>query len=62
MLVRRTIEWGVSKSISDVFLGKLGVKEAYATDHERDVFGLQPSQDAQLLYEPRLLHMILYRQ
>ena len=46
MSVHCAMEWDLSKSISDVFLGKLGVKEAYATDHERDVFGLQPSQDA----------------
>ena len=42
MSVRRAMEWDLSKFISGVFLGKLGVNEAYAAGHERDVFGLHP--------------------
>ena len=38
--VHHTMEWDLSKSISGVSLGKLGVSEAYATGHRRDVFGL----------------------
>jgi len=32
----------LSKSISGVSLGKLGVNEAYAAGHRRDLFGLHP--------------------
>ena len=39
-VVRHAIEWDLSKSISGVSLGKLGVNEAYAAGHGRDVFGL----------------------
>ena len=38
----RAMEWGLSKSISGVSLGKLGVNEAYAVGHGRDVLRLHP--------------------
>ena len=41
MLVCRTMEWDLSKSISGVSLGKLAANEAYTVGHRRDVFGLQ---------------------
>jgi len=41
-LVRRVMEWDISKSISGVFLGKLGANEAYPAGHEKDVFELCP--------------------
>ena len=41
-LVRRVMEWDLSKSISGVSLGKLGVNEAYPTSHGKDVFALYP--------------------
>ena len=40
MSVRRTMEWDLSKSISGVSLGKLGINEAYTAGHGNDVFGL----------------------
>ena len=36
------MEWELSKSISGMSLDKLGMNEANAADHERDVFGLHP--------------------
>ena len=42
MSVRRTMEWDLSKSLSSVSLGKLGVNEAYPAGHGKDVLGLQP--------------------
>ena len=42
MSVHRIMEWDLSKSLSDVSLGKLGMNKAYPVGHERDVLGLQP--------------------
>ena len=39
MSVRHAMEWDLSKSISGVSLGKLGVNEAYDVAHGRDVSG-----------------------
>ena len=41
-LVRRVMEWDLSKTISGVSLGKLGVNEAYPAGHKKNVFGLFP--------------------
>jgi len=41
-LVRRIMEWNLSKSISSVSLSKLGANEAYPAGHGKDVFGLYP--------------------
>ena len=41
MSVCRTIEWDLSKSLSSISLGKLGMNEAYPVSHGRDVLGLQ---------------------
>ena len=40
--IRRTMEWDLSKSISVMSLGKVGVNEAYPAGHGRDIFGLHP--------------------
>ena len=40
--VHRAMEWDLSKSISGMSLGKLGVNEAYSAGHGSDVFGLHP--------------------
>jgi len=42
MSVHRVMEWNLSKFISGVSLGKLGIKEAYLAGHGKDVFGLYP--------------------
>jgi len=36
------MEWELSKSISGMSLDKLGINEAYAADHGREVSGLHP--------------------
>ena len=40
MSVHRVMEWDLSKFVSGVSLGKLGVKEAYPVGHRKDVFDL----------------------
>jgi len=40
MSVLHGMEWDLSRFVSDVSLGKLGVKEAYLVGHGKDVFGL----------------------
>ena len=45
MSIRHAMEWDLSKSISDVSLGKLGANEAYAAGHGRDIFWLHPRLD-----------------
>jgi len=40
MSVHRAMECNLSKFVSSVFLGKLGVKDAYPIGHRKDVFGL----------------------
>ena len=42
MSIHRAIEWDLSQSMSYVFLGKLGAKEAYPASHGKDVFSLFP--------------------
>ena len=39
--VRHILEWDLSKSLSGVSLGKLGMNKAYPASHEKDVLGLQ---------------------
>ena len=36
------MDWELIKSISGVFLGKIGAREAFTVGHGRDVLGLQP--------------------
>ena len=42
MFVRRIMDWDLVKPYSRVFLGKIGVHEAYTVGHGRGVLGLQP--------------------
>jgi len=37
--VNRAIEWDLSKPISGVSLGKLGIKDAYPAGHGKNIFG-----------------------
>ena len=40
MSVHHTMEWDLSRFVSGISLGRLGVKEVYSAGHGKDVFGL----------------------
>ena len=40
--VHCTMEWDLSRFVSNVSLGKLGAKEVYSAGHGKDIFGLFP--------------------
>ena len=40
MSAHRVIGWDLSKFVSGMSLGKLGVKEAYVAGHGKDIFGM----------------------
>ena len=42
MSVYRTMEWDLSRFVSDMSLGRLGAKEVYSAGQGKDVFGLFP--------------------
>jgi len=42
MSVHRTMEWDLSRFVSDVSLGKLGANDAYPAGHGKDAFRVFP--------------------